>query len=153
MYGSKLENLKKRIRDYSYSRCPKIRVILRIVVYIRPLFSLKRQFPLISTSLIAEYEKRMNDCVAQNEERYRSLGLLGPNVNSTVPKDKTRSSVVPPAGILDIEVDCQFQCFIWTGDIRDNSRGGTLFDFKAKISEGLEVAKPKILSYLQRMLP
>ena len=74
-------------------------------------------------------------------------GLLGPNLTST------RASAEPPAGLLDTEVDCRFKCFIQKGDIRDNPRGGTLFEFKAKISEGLGVAKAKILSYLQRTLP
>ena len=100
----------------------------------------------ISEYEISEYKKRRNDCVARNEEQLRSLGLLGPNLTSPAPKEKTRASAAPPVGLLDIKVDCQFKCFIRKGDIHDNPRGGTLFEFKAKISEVLGVAKAKILS-------
>ena len=57
------------------------------------------------------------------------------------------------AGPFDVELDFQFKCNVRKGDIRENPRGGTLVEFKAKISEGLGVAKAKVLSFVQRTLP
>ena len=39
------------------------------------------------------------------------------------------------------------------GDERQNLRGGKIVDFKAKISEGLGIAKAKILSFVRREFP
>ena len=64
-----------------------------------------------------------------------------------------RENSTPTAGALYIQVDCQFKCSVRKGDRRNNPRGGTLFEFKAKISEGLGVAKAKILSFLQQSMP
>ena len=62
----------------------------------------------------------------------------------------SRITTIPAAGQFDIDADCQFKCSVRKGDIRENPRGGPSFEFKAKISEGLVVAKAKVLSFVQR---
>ena len=64
-----------------------------------------------------------------------------------------RTIATPAALPLDIEQDCQFRCSVRKGDIRDNPRGGKIVDFKSKISEGLQVAKAKVLSFVRRTMP
>jgi len=58
----------------------------------------------------------------------------------------------PAAGQFDVDADCQFKCSVCKGDIRENPRGGTSFEFKAKILEGLGVAKVNVLSFVQRTM-
>ena len=62
-----------------------------------------------------------------------------------------RTIAAPAAGIFDIDADCLFKCNVRKGNILENPRGGTSFDFDTKISEGLEVAKAKVLSYVRMM--
>ena len=64
-----------------------------------------------------------------------------------------RTNATPAAGPFDPESDFQFRCSVRKGNIRKNPRGGKLFKFKIKISEGLGVAKAKVLSFLQQTLP
>lgn len=56
----------------------------------------------------------------------------------------------PAAGVFNLESEFQFRCTVRKGDIRDNPRGGTVTEFKAKISEGLSVTKAKALSFVRR---
>ena len=46
-----------------------------------------------------------------------------------------------------------FKCSVRKGDVRQNLRGGKIVDFNAKFSEGLGVAKAKILLFVRRKLP
>jgi len=62
-----------------------------------------------------------------------------------------RTIAAPAAGIFDIDADCLFKCNVRKGNILENPRGGTSFDFDTKISEGLDVAKAKVLSYVRMM--
>ena len=64
----------------------------------------------------------------------------------------TRIINQPAAGQFDIDANCQFKCSVRKGDIRENPRGGTSVEFQAKISEGLAVAKAKVLSFVQRTM-
>ena len=59
----------------------------------------------------------------------------------------------PAAGPFDPEDEFKFKCFVRKGNIRQNPRGGEMVEFTAKISEGLGVAKAKVLSFVQRSLP
>ena len=61
----------------------------------------------------------------------------------------SRIITTPAAGQFDTDADCQFKCSVRKGDVRTNPRGGTSVEFKAKISEGLGVAKAKVLSFVQ----
>ena len=58
----------------------------------------------------------------------------------------------PAAGQFDVDADCNFKCNVRKGDIRENPRGGKGFEFKARVSEGLGVAKAKVLSFVQRTM-
>ena len=58
----------------------------------------------------------------------------------------------PAAGQFEVDADCQFKCSVRKGDIRENPRGGKSVEFKAKISEGLGVAKAKVLAFVQRTM-
>ena len=64
-----------------------------------------------------------------------------------------RNNTAPAAGPFDVEDEFQFRCSVRKGDVRQNPRGGKNVEFKAKISEGLGVAKAKVLSFMQRNLP
>ena len=64
----------------------------------------------------------------------------------------SRIITTPAAELFDVDADCQFKCSVRKGDIRENLRGGTSFEFMAKISEGLGVAKAKVLSFVQRTM-
>ena len=65
----------------------------------------------------------------------------------------SRNNSGPAAGPFDPEDEHKFKCFVRKGDIRQNPRGGEMVEFTAKISEGLGVAKAKVLSFVQRSLP
>ena len=65
----------------------------------------------------------------------------------------SRDNTTPPAGLFNIDDECQFRCLIRKGDRRENPRGGQQLEFKTRISEGLGVAKAKVLSFVQRTLP
>ena len=58
----------------------------------------------------------------------------------------------PAAGQFDVDADCQFKCSVRKGDIRKNPRGGSPHEFQARISEGLGVAKAKVLSFVRRTM-
>jgi hypothetical protein len=62
-------------------------------------------------------------------------------------------NTTPVAGPFDADNEFQFKCHVRKGDVRENSRGGKLVEFMAKMSEGLEVAKAKVLSFARRTLP
>ena len=58
----------------------------------------------------------------------------------------------PAAGQFDVDAYCQFKCSVHKGEVRKNPRGGTPHEFKARISEGLGVAKAKVLAFVQRTM-
>jgi len=64
-----------------------------------------------------------------------------------------RNAATPAAGPFNVEDEFQFKCSVRKGDVRQNPRGGEILDFKVKISEGLDVAKAKVLSFVRRTLP
>jgi len=64
-----------------------------------------------------------------------------------------RNKTTPAAGAFDVEDEFQFKCIVRKGDVGENPRGGKNVEFKAKVSEGLVVAKAKVLSLVQRTLP
>ena len=82
--------------------------------------------------------------------RTANTPAAGPLRANALPRTPITSQA---AGPFDVELDFQFKCNVRKGDIRENPRGGTLVEFKAKISEGLGVAKAKVLSFVQRTLP
>ena len=86
---------------------------------------------------------------ANASPRTANTPAAGPLRANALPRTPTTSA----AGPFDVELDFQFKCNVRKGDIRENPRGGTLVEFKAKISEGLGVAKAKVLSFVQRTLP
>ena len=59
----------------------------------------------------------------------------------------------PAAGPFDVDNEFQFKCFVRKGDMRENLRGGNMVEFKANISDGLGVAKAKVLTFVQQTLP
>ena len=63
-----------------------------------------------------------------------------------------RIITTPAAGQFDVDAEYQFKCSVRKGDIRENPRGGTSVEFKANISEGLGVAKAKVLAFVQRTM-
>ena len=67
----------------------------------------------------------------------------------SVPRDNT----TPPAGLFSVGDEFWFRCSVRKGDRRENPRGGQQMEFKTRISEGLGVAKAKVLSSVQRTLP
>ena len=64
----------------------------------------------------------------------------------------SRTITSPAAGYFDIDTDCQFKRSVRKGNIRKNSKGGKLVEFRANILEGLGVAKAKVLSFVQRTM-
>ena len=58
----------------------------------------------------------------------------------------------PAAGQCNVDDDCQFKCSVRKGGIRENPRGGKSVEFMSKVSEGLGVAKSKVLSFVQRTM-
>ena len=64
-----------------------------------------------------------------------------------------RRNATPAAGPFDPDDEFKFRCFVRKGDVRENPRGGKMVEFMAKISEGLGVAKAKVLSFVQHTLP
>ena len=58
----------------------------------------------------------------------------------------------PAAGQFDVNAYCHVKCSVRKGDILENRRGRKEFKFKAKVSEGLGVAKVKFLSFVQRTM-
>ena len=65
-----------------------------------------------------------------------------------------RSANNPPAaGVFNNDAEYRFKCHVRKGNVTDNPRGGTPFDFTVKISEGLYVAKAKVQSLVRRTLP
>ena len=67
----------------------------------------------------------------------------------SVPRDNT----TPPAGLFSVRDEFRFWCSVRKGDRRENPRGGQQMEFKTRISEGLGVAKAKVLLSVQRTLP
>ena len=62
-------------------------------------------------------------------------------------------NAAPAAGPFDADDEFQFKCCARKGDVRENPWGGKLVEFMAKISEGFEVAKAKVLSFVWQALP
>mmetsp|Transcript_3889 Transcript_3889/g.4566 ORF Transcript_3889/g.4566 Transcript_3889/m.4566 type:complete len:178 (+) Transcript_3889:93-626(+) len=65
---------------------------------------------------------------------------------------RTTNNSPPDAGHFDKDAEYRFKCYVRKGDVRTNPRGGTPFDFTVKISEGLEVAKAKVLTFVRRSI-
>jgi len=57
------------------------------------------------------------------------------------------------AELFDPNMEFNLKCTVRKGDIRNNPRGGTVGEFRVKISEGLEVLRAKALSFLCCTLP
>uniref|UniRef100_A0A7S1FKZ7 Uncharacterized protein n=1 Tax=Corethron hystrix TaxID=216773 RepID=A0A7S1FKZ7_9STRA len=64
----------------------------------------------------------------------------------------SRTIASPPSGQFNVDADCQFKCTVRKGYMIENPRGGASVEFKTKISEGLGVAKAKVLSFVQRTM-